>query len=199
MRLLPMAAFALCLTSGCSDLRVKHPARFELAPSDDPAGTRGRDTLQLGFAFVDRHRDAADPVQDAFAGWSLWWAHDLWGGILRPSAELGAGYSEHAVEGFREPMLEIYRLCAGGRLTLQPERSSISVYGRTGWFYRFSWDPAFEAEPYDQDGGGYYVGAGLDVELDDGLRGGVFLDYFKGASIDPLEERFFGVSIGFDF
>ncbi|MBI5365089.1 MAG: hypothetical protein HZA53_18070 [Planctomycetes bacterium] len=199
MRILSGAILGLGLATACSDLNVKLPARIELAPLDEAESTRARETVQLGFAFVDRQRDAADPVEDAFSGWSLWYAHDLWGGILRPSAELGAGYSEHAVEGFREAQLEVFRLCAGGRLTLQPERSPISVYGRTGWFYRFSWDPDFEAEPYDQDGGGYYLGAGLDVEFGGGLRGGLFLDYFKGSSIDPLEERFYGVSIGVGF
>ncbi|MBK7874775.1 MAG: hypothetical protein IPJ77_03330 [Planctomycetes bacterium] len=168
------------------------------APDADEA-TRAKDTLQLGFAWVDRQRDDEDPVRDAFSGWSLWFAHDLWSGVVRPAVEAGAGYSEHSVVGFKEPLLEIYRVCAGGKLTLQPEGSPLSAYGRMGWFYRFSWDPSFEAEPYDQDGGGYYLGTGLEVQFDSPVRGGVFVDYFKGHGVDPLEERMFGISVGVAF
>ena len=121
------------------------------------------------------------------------------GGVQVVAVELGAGYSEHAVVGFREPSLEIYRVCAGGKLTLQPERSPFSAYGRMGWFYRFSWDPQFDYEPYDQDGGGYYLGCGLECELDGALRVGVFVDYFKGRGVDPLEERMYGLSVGVGF
>lgn len=180
-------------------LHVPLPEHVAVSALDDEASSRARETVQLGFSWVDRQRDAEDPVRDALSGWSLWYAHDLWPGMLRPAVELGAGYSEHAVVGFREPSLEIYRVCAGGKLTLQPERSPFSAYGRMGWFYRFSWDPQFDYEPYDQDGGGYYLGCGLECELDGALRVGVFVDYFKGRGVDPLEERMYGLSVGVGF
>ena len=200
-------ALAACNAIGARTSRVDAepsrdvalPNRLALSRPSAEASSRARETVQLGFSWVDRQRDAEDPVRDALSGWSLWYAHDLWPGMLRPAVELGAGYSEHAVVGFREASLEVYRVCAGGKLTLQPERSPISAYGRMGWFYRFSWDPQFDYEPYDQDGGGYYLGCGLECEFDDGLRVGVFVDYFKGRGVDPLEERMYGLSVGVGF
>jgi hypothetical protein len=191
-RSLPVALACPCLIA-CSAVG-ETPQELDAAParSVPPA----RESITIGIDWNDRRGEAGDPVEDA-QGWSLWVSKDLFEGVLRPALEVGAGYSEHDVDGFDSARLEVYRLAAGGKLTLEPEGLGFALYGRMGWFYRWSWDPDFEHEPFDQDGGGYYCGCGLDLLLDAHLRAGPFLDYYKGRSQDELEEYQWGICLSF--
>lgn len=147
----------------------------------------------LDMYWLDR-RDAPDDDIDDATGGALWVAWRPWDGLVVPALESGLGYSQHRVAGFRNSRLEIHRLRAGGKLAIGGERLPLSLWARAGWFYRWSWDPDFDSAPFDQDGGGTYVGCGLDFVAGD-CRIGPFFELDRGAGDDDLEERFYGLSI----
>jgi hypothetical protein len=192
----------LCLLTslaGCRVIAQAGPVLVSDGLESAQAGPDARNRFQLGYSWVDRYRTEGDPVEDSLDGWSFWYARDLVGGAVRPALELGVGYSGHGVQGERRQILDVYRGCAGGRVTLHPSGWPISAWGHVGWFYRFSVDGEYDSEPYDQDGGGYYVGAGLDYVAQDTIHIGLFLDRYQGESGDELEERFYGIGIGWRF
>lgn len=191
--------FLLASLCGCRTLAEVGPSIVEGGLETGTAGPEARNRFHIGYAWVDRFRDAGDPIEDSLDGWSFWYARDLVGGAVRPALELGIGYSGHGVEGVRKLVLDVYRGCAGGRVTLHPSGWPIAAWGHVGWFYRFSVDGEYDSEPYDQDGGGYYVGAGLDFVVQDTIHAGVFLDRYQGEGGDELEERFYGVGLGWRF
>ena len=119
-------------------------------------------------------------------------------GPLRPALELGAGWSPHELPGSAstDDELDLYRMFMGGRLTWHGASSALTPYVRAGGFLRRSKAKDLGGGLIvDQDGSGYYMGAGIDFWTSRTSRVGPFVLWFKGDDEDELEE----LLVGFTF
>jgi len=153
-----------------------------------------REWLSFGAGLMSRGGSSGDLFEDGL-GWSVDGGYVLGGRRFRTSLELGGTYSEHDIDTppRDDGDLDLYRISAGFRIELDLPRAPLTPYVRGGWFYRFSDDDEFEAEPFDQDGDGVYVGGGLLYWVQSYLAIGPFVVHYEGVDEDDLEETFVGL------
>ena len=174
-----------CLATGCLK---GEPYRGE------PASRRW---LDLGGGGIFRSA-GQNELDDTFTvvgdlGW------EFTEGGLRPAVELGAGWSGHRPENAPEGTsdVNVYRASLGGRLTWYPSGTIISPHVRAGGFLRGS--PVNDALPnLDQDGHGWYAGAGLDFWLSRSESFAPFVTLYEGVG-DDLTEVIAGVTFAIRF
>jgi hypothetical protein len=194
-RLIGLLAAALALAS-CRSLPSPDPGRPDgMQERYHPWPLGEREWIGAGFALLGR-RDERVNLDDGPA-LLVDTGIDLARGPLIPSIELGFGWSFHdgdeAGISDPDPELSIGRVSFGARLTARPERWRVGVHARGGWFYRWNGTGSdeFDVEPFDQDGGGTYLGAGLDFWRTPHETWGPFFTVYRGD--DGLEERAFGL------
>lgn len=185
-----LGCLLLMLATGCAAAND----RYGYSPRER------REWIALGAGYINRSSEVADPVEDDLV-LTLDGGYLLSTGRLRPSFELGGTISDHDVDpGFDgEDRLDLYRLSAGFRLEYETSWKQVTPFIRAGWFYRWNNESEFEAEPFDQDGTGGYLGAGVWFWTDYNVALGPFISYYQGSSDDDLEEVIFGVQTAFRY
>lgn len=191
-----LAGLALAACRSAGGVRWTPPFHAEHDEEETGWAPWSSEWLGVSLAIVERQKNETVDLEDSY-GWSIEGGLEFTRWPIRPSLELGAGWSPHGLEGVAgSEELDIFRVFMGGRLSWRSEHSYLSPYVRGGIFSRRS-----RAEDLgggmivDQDGSGTYTGAGIDVWTSPGGRAGPFVLWFEGNDEDELEE----LLIGFTF
>ncbi|MEO7155901.1 MAG: hypothetical protein ABI054_14730 [Planctomycetota bacterium] len=158
-----------------------------------------REWLSVAVSSVDR-RGSDEALVDDSAAFTLEGGYDVLAtDVVRAGFEIGVVWSRHEVEQVSgtssDPKLSVARWNLGVRVALEsqlPVRATLWADG--GVYIR---DESSGDEPdLEQDGGGGYVGGGLDFWFDESGRMGPFIRYYDFRDSD-LDEVLVGLSATF--
>jgi len=174
------------------------PTAWEEEPT--PTAPWSSEWLSVSLALIERQANETVDLDDSYA-WSIDGGLEFTDFLLRPSLELGAGWSPHDLAGGAgTEELDLYRVLLGGRLSWRSPRMRLAPYVRGGIFTRISEGKDLGGgSVVDQDGSGTYVGAGIDIRTSAGGRAGPFVLFFEGDDEDRLEELMIGLSFSATF
>ncbi|HTF89100.1 MAG TPA: hypothetical protein VK843_11875 [Planctomycetota bacterium] len=158
-----------------------------------------REWLSVAVSSVDRRGSDEDLVDDS-AAFTLEGGYDVFATqVVRAGFEIGVVWSRHEVEQVSgtssDPKLSVARWNLGVRVALEsPAPLRATLWADGGVYIR---DENSSDEPdIEQNGGGSYVGGGLDFWFDESGRMGPFIRYYDFRDSD-LDEVLVGLSATF--